>query len=420
MLASYFIRRKVTKKMLHRMKRGTVDKLKRANGSGTYWWNDKKKYYVSQISYWDDEGLLKYKTKVGAKTEYEARSNIELLKESLKEPIKKLDCKTTIEETIANYIEEKSTTVWLDEVSGNPTVTLDHNISYFNKLKTKYPYILKTKVIKLLPADLQKFVNSEVADKLNRKSIEKILGLITSSLKWFKKHNPAYDITPFSMVEIPPKYKGNEKNVRAYTEEELRQLSSNMLSSQFKHIWLLLLGTGMRPSELLGLRFDEDIDFKNKRIYIRHNWDSKYKTLKTTKTKDQRVLVMEAAIEKILLSAKAIADKYNSPWVCCNTCGVKRNLGIPYSEVFLSKKWRDTVALPSGIDVTALYSLRHTFGTLALKYGRDKQSVGATLGHKYESTTNVYIDIDEKMLIELQETSTNIVDQKLNEMFLLK
>ena len=117
---------------------------------------------------------------------------------------------------------------------------------------------------------------------------------------------------------------------------------------------------------------------------------------------------------------KAIADKYNSPWVCCNTCGVKRNLGIPYSEVFLSKKWRDTVALPSGIDVTALYSLRHTFGTLALKYGRDKQSVGATLGHKYESTTNVYIDIDEKMLIELQETSTNIVDQKLNEMFLLK
>ncbi len=406
--------------MLHRMKRGTVERLKRANGSGTYWWNDKKKYYVSQISYWDNEGLLKYKTKVGAKTEYEARSNIELLKENLKEPIKYLDCKATVEETIANYIEEKSTTVWLDEVSGKPTVTLDHNISYFKKLKTKYPSILQTKVVKLLPADLQRFVNSEVAEKLNRKSIEKILGLITSSLKWFKKHNPDYDITPFSMVEVPAKYKGNEKNVRAYTEEELRQLSTNILSSKFKHIWLLLLGTGMRPSELLGLRFDEDIDFKNKRIYIRHNWDSKHKTLKTTKTKDQRVLVMEAAIEQLLLSAKSIADEYNSPWVCCNTCGVKRNLGIPYSEVFLSKKWRDSVALPSGIDVTALYSLRHTFGTLALKYGRNKQSVGAILGHKYESTTNVYIDIDEKMLIELQETSTNIVDQKINEMFLIK
>ena len=70
--------------MLHKMKRGEVERLKRANGTGTYWWNNKNKCYISQISYWNEEGILKYKTKFGAKTEYEALNNIELLKESLK------------------------------------------------------------------------------------------------------------------------------------------------------------------------------------------------------------------------------------------------------------------------------------------------------------------------------------------------
>ena len=404
--------------MLHKMKRGEVERLKRANGTGTYWWNNKKKCYISQISYWNEEGILKYKTKFGAKTEYEALNNIELLKESLKYATSKIDSASSLETVIKNYIDENTATIWRDEISGKVTVTADHNLSYFRRLKRLYTATTKTKVVKLLPIHLQKIVNNEVSENINRKTINKILGLILSSLKWFKKHNPDYDITKFSIVEIPKKYKGKVKNIRAYTETELRKMSPLLLNSEFKHIWLLLLGTGMRPSELLGLRFDEDIDFQKKRIYIRHNWDSKHKTLKNTKTQDQRILIMEKGVEQVLLIAKKIADENNSNWVCCNIHGWDKNKGIPYSEVFISKKWRSDVALPSGIDVTALYALRHTFGTLALKYGRDKQSVGATLGHKYESTTNEYIDIDEQMLIELQKNSIDLVDKKMSEMFL--
>ena len=138
----------------------------------------------------------------------------------------------------------------------------------------------------------------------------------------------------------------------------------------------VLLFTGARPGELLGLTWD------------RIDWDARLIRLADSKT-GPRVLY---------LSDEALATLAGLPWSPIQ--------GLPQTSVWVfpgrkekaplvnvTRTWRrirDLAGLPPG---TRLYDLRHTFASVAAEQGESLPMIGALLGHTQYATTQRYIHL---------------------------
>ena len=130
-------------------------------------------------------------------------------------------------------------------------------------------------------------------------------------------------------------------------------------------IYLLLL-TGCRRNEILGLRWD-DLNFQTGEI-----------RLPDTKT-GTRMVPLTSPVAEVLNSLSRTPD---SPWIFP---GRKKGTRL----VNLNDSW-DRVRRRAGLDGVRLHDLRHTFASRALALGESLPMIGDLLGHRMVSTTARY------------------------------
>jgi integrase len=149
----------------------------------------------------------------------------------------------------------------------------------------------------------------------------------------------------------------------------------------------ILLFTGLRVSELLGLTW-EDIDFERREIHVRFQMSRQGKrvALKTESGKRDVILIDELAhrLRKHRLAAKFSADEH---LVIAN--GVGRTLAYPkLRKAFASARERARF-----VDVTP-HTCRHTFASILIDQGRDVEFVSQQLGHSSTKTTwDLYVHL---------------------------
>lgn len=136
-------------------------------------------------------------------------------------------------------------------------------------------------------------------------------------------------------------------------------------------IILTLAFTGLRASELLGLR---PCDIANGFIYVRHGKGMKDRTVPLART-------LEGPLAEYLSAAGVKATDRIFP--------IQR--GRLYRII---KRY----ALAAGITDLSTHSLRHYFATSLLERGADLRSIQELLGHVDISTTAVYLDVVPKHL----------------------
>lgn len=222
--------------------------------------------------------------------------------------------------------------------------------------------------------------------------------------------------TPCKNV-ILPKDKRKAEGKKPVLEEAQAQRLLEMVSgySQFNTIIKVLLFTGMRSGECLGLQW-QDIDFDNMTIHIQHNladvggkhW------LDTPKTKSSvRFIGMSELLKNILLEHRAeqeqkkkqLGKAYKFPdMVFTSELGNyvdRSNLNIQFKR-FVS----DT-----DFSYISLHSLRHCNATLLINSGIDLKIVSELLGHSDVGTTaNIYADV----LASSKAKVAELVSLKLN------
>lgn len=192
-----------------------------------------------------------------------------------------------------------------------------------------------------------------------------------------------------------------EKNTRVLTlDEQERFLAAAKESINYNH-FLFILQTGVRSSELRGLKWS-DIDFKNSIIHIRRNVthdsnNNRFITGELKTSSGKRDIPMTQTAYDLLMDIK-------------RQQAVKKNRVIQFEfadHVFLNRngkllpnsnydRYLEKICDKAGIERISMHTLRHTFATRCIESGMKPKTLQKILGHANISMTmDLYVHVTE-------------------------
>ena len=219
---------------------------------------------------------------------------------------------------------------------------------------------------------------------------------------------------PCNGVILPQKGSNEDNNRRSLTDEELpRFLALFEGYSDFNTMIKVLLYTGMRSGELLGLSWN-DIDFEHNQIHINHTLSSVggKKILTTPKTKSsKRIIHMSTTVRDLLkehrkhqFELQCSLESFAHPEMVF-TSGLGNYKDRNCLNTSLERRLKKTE-----FSFMTLHKLRHSNATLLLNAGVDIKVVSEHLGHSDIGTTgNIYADI----LNSTRRKTAEIIEFKL-------
>lgn len=186
--------------------------------------------------------------------------------------------------------------------------------------------------------------------------------------------------------------------IRTFSEQELKKLSNyyqgyDYLNIRNKVIMLLLIDTGIRLSELIGLTEEQ---LKYDYIIIRG------------KGAKERVVPKSPLLGKWLIKFLAVRKSYFAYHIIPDNIFLSRN-GKPLTSTMIDhivKEAGRACGVSEDIRVSA-HTFRHTYAQYQLKNGLDIYSLSRLLGHESISITQTYLNglRDKEVLKQAQNTS---------------
>lgn len=245
-----------------------------------------------------------------------------------------------------------------------------------------------------LLADLTPALIAEARDKLLsettvRKSIRspstvnRYLAALSKALTIAMKEWGWLDDSPMRKVTKPPEAKGRDR-LLALEEKDRLLIACRASSNPYLYpIVSLALLTGMRYSEITGLRW-EDIDFPNKTI-----------TLHSTKNGEKRTLPLTEAVEKILNSLKSSHHQIGrifSP----------RKYHSKTQKVDIRSAFKKALE-HANINGFTFHMLRHAAASYLAMGGATQGELMKILGHKTPSMSYRYAKFSQQHIADVME-----------------
>ncbi len=399
---------------------------KRANGDGTI-----TKRTVTrngkQYTFW--EGRLTIGTDPGSgkqqrksftgKTQKEVREKMQAAAVSVNEGSFFEPTKLTVKEWFE---------VWLSEYMADKkplTVTQYRSMSETHI----FPAIGAVRLSKLTAPQLQKFYNQlakdgkatkqknkengkmeivKTGEPLSAKSIKNIHGIISKALNTAVNQGMIRDNVA-QRVTIP---KVIREEVKPLTEEQQKSFISALQAHRFRNIYTVILFTGLREGEAIGLTWD-CIDFRKgtmkvyRQLQRRPQSEGGYQfaPLKNNKT---RVIKLSTYILKLMerqkIQQRAEKLAAGERWKGFRTIKEQEtsliftnSIGEHLNIVTLYKQFKQ-IAAQIGAPEARIHDLRHTFAVISLQNGDDFKTVQDALGHATAAfTLDVYGHVSERM-----------------------
>ncbi len=266
----------------------------------------------------------------------------------------------------------------------------------------------------ITPIILQEFINQKVREGLSYSSIKKIYDAINASLRDAMFPPVSLPYNPAQVVELPKKrtLSGDTKvkyfshdEVEAIKREVNRTYSTGAPVYPYGQAYILILNTGLRCGELLGLRH-KDYDPQNGTLTVSSNQtttkkrDRNGKALSGYETRRTGTVKTYSGVRTLKLNDTAIdaiecliSQFPNAEYIVNNT------KGNPLSS---SDAIRTFNRILNNAEVEkngrGVHSLRHTFATYMFKNGVDAKVISEILGHSSVGITyNTYVHVMDDM-----------------------
>ena len=270
---------------------------------------------------------------------------------------------------------------WLDEYA-KPNLKQNTVDIYKMMLNSKIlPFLGNININRINKLTLTSFYNSLKSDyNLSTKTIKNYHGLISCifqcALEWeYLKTNPCNNMKlPKNEKDINKKYFLTPKELNVF----LHYINKEP-NYEFKVLVNLIVYTGIRKSEALGLTWD-NVQFDENYIYIKQ---SKVATANGELVSDTKTTASTRIVQvpsKIMYMLKKLPR--NSEFV------------FNVRPKTLGKWFKKFIDNHNCIPNITLHKLRHTHATLLISKNIDIKSVSARLGHSETSTTmNIYTHV---------------------------
>lgn len=206
---------------------------------------------------------------------------------------------------------------------------------------------------------------------------------------------------PAASVERP---KVTEKEMRTWTVEEARTFLSSIVGDELEALWKVLLTTGLRRGEALGLRWS-DIDFERgtlsvKRALVEVRYAKEWSEPKTAKSR--RVVALDpdsVAALKAHRKRQAELKLALGPGYHDDGLIFPKPDGTPLQPQGVTGMF-DRLVRKAGVPRITVHGCRHTMATVALAQGVPLKIVSERLGH---STISITGDVYQHVTEHLQE-----------------
>jgi len=262
--------------------------------------------------------------------------------------------------------------------------------SYDLNVRRLSPLIGKKRLTSLTPAMIEGAYADLAETGLSKRSIVQTHTVLHNALRkatrWgYIGRNPSED------VDVP---RPERSEMKTLSEQEVRRLFETTQGQDLHALWVLLVSTGLRLGEALGLKW-EDVDFENSRLMVRRSLQRQKEgglVLVEPKTSKSRrtVYFPNGTVEALrahrrdqnarrLLVGGAWQDK---GLVFCRGDGAMLDPGIISHQLH-------RILEKAGLPQVRVHDLRHTAATLLLGKGENPKIVQELLGH-----SNIAITLD--------------------------
>lgn len=398
---------------------GGINMAKRANGEGTTYYNEKRKLWIHEQSYIDNETGEKCRKKFAAKTQKEALAKGREFKKSIDNGLISKANKITVGEWVD---------CWL-----NDYIKMKVRPRTWEKYKSCIDCYIKPRYQKVLlkdlkSPDLQRHFNSLLQTGGNHGC-----GISSSTVRGCRRYfSMCLDsaikagLLEKNIVKLTESPKLTKAEIVTLSPDEIKLLLSkassisnnDYINTMFPTLLEIALHTGMRQGELLGLKWT-DIDFDANCIYIRRSLTfivgkgAVFQEPKTNTSK-RRILLTRSDIELLkkyrnlqYIYSLELGDKYiDSNLVFCGMFGQPMHVGN-----LIKRYFKPLIKLCNIQGKFTFHCLRHTHATLLLQQGVNPKIVQERLGH---SSIKMTMDIYSHVLPDMQNVAINALDKIFN------
>jgi len=258
----------------------------------------------------------------------------------------------------------------------------------------------------LRPLDLQTMCQQMTERGLSARTVRYAHVVVTSAMQHAVRWRLLLE-NPADGLKVPQQQR-NE--MRSLAVDQARTLLKAVEGTKYGPVLAVALTTGMRPSEYLGLKW-QDVDWARQTISIVRSiqrLNGKWCFSDTKRSRSRRPIKLQSWIVALLrdLQTKACAqDLYPE----ADDLVFRTPSGQPINADYLAKQFRSILDL-AGVPRMRLYDLRHSAATIALAAGVSPKVVSEQLGH---ASTAFTLDTYAHVLPHMQDEAAARVEAML-------
>ena len=293
--------------------------------------------------------------------------------------------------------------IWLNEYCGGikPGTLKTYGDNVKNHI---FPGLGAVRLCDLQPHTVQTFVNGLQRGRkpLSPKTVRNIHGTLCKALSEAARVRYIAS-NPAAGCILPKLQRGD---ISPFEVDEIRQFSNAIHGNPSEDIFFVALNTGMRLSEILGLRWSR-VDFKKGTIKVDAQMLFKMgaqgeRKLGPTKNGSARTFKSAPVVMERLrdVQRRQMEMQLHAGPVWCNPLDLvfTNAIGQEIPHTTVEHRFRQ-VMKAIGIEGHRFHDLRHTFATEAIRAGVDVKTVSEMLGHASVAfTLDIYAGVTSAMM----------------------
>ena len=290
--------------------------------------------------------------------------------------------------TLGRFIRE-----WLEQTA-KPNIRLKTYYSYEQMVRTHIvPELGKTRLAKLTPQDIQRFLNRKQAAGLSPRTCAYLLMILRRSLAYAERWRQV----PRNVARLIDSPRVPQPEMKPYTESEARTLLAEVKGDRLEAIYTVAIGAGLRRGEALGLSWS-DVNFEDGTLTVRHQLQRVGGKLVFSEPKTRtslRTIALPKVLQEALKAHRARQAQERllagPGWHDSDLVFTTRT-GTPLEPQNVLRHFH-SIRERAGLRHQRFHDLRHCAGSLLIAQGVNPRVVQEILGHATPTMTARYLHV---------------------------